>query len=121
MLKPIRSKKEYKAALNRIYDLFRSELKVNSDEYNELDIISILVENYESKRFAIELPDPIEAIKFRLEQLNMELSALVEILGSKSRASEILNKNGYNIKFIIFVRIYFKFILHQIINSIQCC
>jgi|ERR1017187_864219 HTH-type transcriptional regulator/antitoxin HigA len=92
MLKPIRSKKEYKAALNRIYDLMQNELKVNSDEYNELDIISILVENYESKRFAIELPDPIEAIKFRLEQLNMELSALVEILGSKSRASEILNR-----------------------------
>jgi HTH-type transcriptional regulator / antitoxin HigA len=92
MLKPIRSKKEYKSALNRIYDLMQKELKVNSVEYNELDVLSILVESYESKAFPINLPDPIEAIKFRLEQLNMEPSALVSILGSKSRASEILNR-----------------------------
>jgi HTH-type transcriptional regulator/antitoxin HigA len=71
MLKPIRSKKEYKAALNRIYDLMQKVLKVNSAEYNELDVLSILVENYESKAFPINLPDPVEAIKFRLEQLNM--------------------------------------------------
>ena len=92
MLKPIRSKKEYKFALNRIYDLMQKDLKINSDEYNELDLLSILVENYESKSFPIDLPDPIEAIKFRLEQLNMEPSALISILGSKSRASEILNR-----------------------------
>jgi HTH-type transcriptional regulator/antitoxin HigA len=92
MLKPIRSKKEYKLALNRIYDLMQKDLKINSDEYNELDLLSILVENYESKSFPIDLPDPIEAIKFRLEQLNLEPSALISILGSKSRASEILNR-----------------------------
>ncbi|MDR3666444.1 MAG: transcriptional regulator [Ignavibacteriaceae bacterium] len=92
MIKPIRSKKEYKAALDRVYSLIQSELKVNSDEYNELDLLSILVENYERKHFPIELPDPVEAIKFRLEQLNLEPSALISILGSKSRVSEILNR-----------------------------
>ena len=92
MLKPIRSKKDYKTTLNRIYDLMQKDLKINSDEYNELDVLSILVENYESKSFPIDLPDPIEAIKFRLEQLNLEPSALISILGSKSRASEILNR-----------------------------
>jgi HTH-type transcriptional regulator / antitoxin HigA len=92
MIKPIRSKKEFKAAVDRIYGLMQSELKVNSDEYNELDLLSILVENYESKHFPIGLPDPIEAIKFRLEQLNLEPSALISILGSKSRVSEILNR-----------------------------
>jgi HTH-type transcriptional regulator / antitoxin HigA len=92
MIKPIKSNKEYKAALNRIYDLMQMELKINSDEYNELDVLSILVENYVSKRFSIGLPDPIEAIKFRLEQMNLEPSALISILGSKSRASEILNR-----------------------------
>jgi HTH-type transcriptional regulator/antitoxin HigA len=92
MIKPVRSKKEYKTALNRIYELMQKDLIVNSDEYNELDVISILVENYESKNFPVELPDPIEAIKFRLEQLNLEPSALISILGSKSRASEILNR-----------------------------
>ena len=57
MLKPIRSKKEYILALNRIYDLMQKDLKINSDEYNELDLLSILVENYESKSFPIDLPD----------------------------------------------------------------
>jgi len=57
MVKPIRSKKGYKAALNRIYELMQSDHRVNSIEYNELDLLSILVENYESKRFPIELPD----------------------------------------------------------------
>jgi HTH-type transcriptional regulator/antitoxin HigA len=92
MLKPIRTKKEYNAALDRIFELMQKDLKENSKEYDELDILSILVENYESARFPIELPDPVEAIKFRLEQLNLETSALVPILGSKSRTSEILNK-----------------------------
>lgn len=92
MLKPIRTKKEYKTAIARIYELMQKDIKINSEDYNELDVLSIFVENYESKSFPIEMPDPIEAIKFRLEQLNLEPSALVSILGSKSRASEILNR-----------------------------
>ena len=92
MLNPIRTKKDYKTALDRIYLLMQKELKVNSEEYNELEIISILVENYENNKFNIEKPDPVEAIKFRLEQLNMNNSDLVKIIGSKSRTSEILNR-----------------------------
>src|SRR3990172_6140580 len=92
MLKPIRTKKQYNAALNRIYELMQMDLKTNSDEYNELEVLSILVENYEVKNFPIDLPDPIEAIKFRLEQLGKDPSELSKILGSKSRASEILNR-----------------------------
>ncbi len=57
-----------------------------------VDVLSIFVENYESKNFPIEMPDPIEAIKFRLEQLNLEPSALISILESRSRASEVLNR-----------------------------
>lgn len=95
MLKPIRTKKDYKAALNRIYVLMNSHqngLRVNSDEYNELDLLAILVEKYEEQHYPIDLPDPVEAIKFRLEQLGLGTSALASILGSKSRASEILNR-----------------------------
>ena len=92
MLKPIRTKKEYKAALERVYELMQKELKINSEEYNELDVLSILVEDYESKNFPIKLPDPVEAIKFRMDQLNLNSSDLAAILGSKSRASEILNR-----------------------------
>lgn len=92
MLSPIRTKKDYKAALDRVYKLLQKELKVNSKEYNELELLSILVENYENKKYPIDKPDPIEAIKFRLEQLNLDTSALVQIIGSKSRTSEILNR-----------------------------
>lgn len=92
MLKPIRTKKLYKNALDRIYELMQKDLQKGSDEYGELEILSILVEDYERKNFPIGLPEPVEAIKFRLEQLNLGTSDLVSILGSKSRASEILNR-----------------------------
>lgn len=92
MLSPIRTKKDYKTALERVYKLMQKDLKVNSNEYNELEILSILVENYEHTKYAIDKPDPVEAIKFRLEQLNLDTSALVKIIGSKSRTSEILNR-----------------------------
>ena len=92
MLKPIRTKKEYKKALDRIYDLMQKGLTAGSEEYDELEVLSILVDDYENKNFPIDLPDPVEAIKFRLEQLDLEPSALISIIGSKSRTSEILNR-----------------------------
>jgi HTH-type transcriptional regulator/antitoxin HigA len=70
----------------------KKNIKINSDYYDELEVLSIFVENYENKNFPIEMPDPVEAIKFRLEQLNLEISALAQILGSKRRASEILDR-----------------------------
>jgi len=92
MRKPIRTKKDYNAALKRIYEMMQIDLKTDSDEYNELDLLTILVEKYEEKNYPINLPDPVEAIKFRLEQLNFDTTALANMLGSKSRASEILNR-----------------------------
>ncbi len=92
MLKPIRAKKEYKKALNRIYELIQKEPKTGSEEFDELEILSILIDAYENKNFPIGFPDPVEAIKFRLEQMGLETSALVSIIGSKSRTSEILNR-----------------------------
>ncbi|MDA3861121.1 MAG: hypothetical protein PF445_07820 [Melioribacteraceae bacterium] len=67
MIKAIKTKKEHSILLNRIYELMQLELKANSVEYNELEILSLLVDDYEKKQFPIGLPDPIDAIKFRLE------------------------------------------------------
>jgi len=89
--KPIRTQKEYRDALKRIYHLMQLELKVKSKEFDELELLSILVDDYENRNFPIDLPDPIEAIKFRMEQLNLDRSDLVSVIGSKSRTSEILN------------------------------
>lgn len=89
-LKPIKTEQDYKQALERLDDIF--DAKPNSKEGDELEILGILIEKYENENFPIELPDPIEAIKFRMEQLNFSQNDLAKIIGLKSRASEILNK-----------------------------
>lgn len=89
-VKPIKTEQDYMEALERLEVIF--DAKPGTKEGDELEILGILLEKYENENFPIELPDPIEAIKFRMEQLNYSQSDLAEIIGLKSRASEILNK-----------------------------
>jgi len=89
-LKPIKTEKDYFQALDRLELIF--DAKPGTKEGDELEILGILLEKYEDEHFLIELPDPIEAIKFRMEQLNYSQNDLQEVIGLKSRASEILNK-----------------------------
>lgn len=89
-LKPIKNEKDYQFALERLEKIF--DAKLGTAEGDELEILGILIENYENEHFPMDLPDPIEAIKFRMEQLNYSQSDLAEIIGLKSRASEILNR-----------------------------
>ena len=88
--KIIKTEEEYRTALCRIDELMDAE--PNTSEGDELELLVTLVELYEEKEFPIEMPDPIEAIKFRMEQLNLNQKALVPFIGSKSKVSEILNK-----------------------------
>ena len=87
---PIRNNKDYQNALKRLEEIFDS--KKGTERGDELEILSILIEKYENERFPIDLPDPIEAIKFRMEQMGMKPKDLAEVVGYKSRVSEILNK-----------------------------
>ncbi len=89
-IKPIKTKADYEKALERLEIIF--DAKKGTKEGDELEILSILIEKFEKENFPIELPDPIEAIKFRMEQLGMKQKDLAEIVGFKSRVSEILNK-----------------------------
>ncbi len=89
-IRPIKTKKDYNQALERLDVIF--DAKKGSPEGDELEILGILVEQYENDHFPIDLPDPIEAIKFRMEQMGYNQSDLANIVGLKSRASEILNK-----------------------------
>lgn len=91
MIKPIKSKKQYKEYLKIAYDLMQLKIKPNSHESDKLELLSILIEQFEKENYPIEPPHPIEAILFRLDQLNMKKSELAKILGTRSRASEILN------------------------------
>ena len=90
MLKLIKTKKDHEAALERIYELMQMNLKAGSLS-DELEALSILVEAYEEKHYPIPPPHPIEAIKFRLEQMVMDEKGLNKILGGRSRKSEILS------------------------------
>ena len=88
--KVIKTKKQYTQALNRLEEII--DAKKNTPDGDELELLSLLIEHYENKHFAIENPDPIEAIKFRMEQLGYNQTDLAKIVGLKSRVSEILNK-----------------------------
>lgn len=89
-LKLIKTEQDYQQALVRLEKIF--DANPGSKEGDELEILGILIEKYENEYFPIELPDPIEAIKFRMEQLNYSQNDLADIIGLKSRASEILNR-----------------------------
>jgi|SRR5690606_20660941 len=89
-IKPIRNEADYKNALERLEVIF--DAKRGTKEGDELEILSILIDNYESENFPIEMPDPISAINFRMEQMGLKQKDLVEMIGFKSRVSEIMNK-----------------------------
>jgi len=89
-IKPIKNEQDYDIALERIYALM--DAKKGTKEGDQLEVLSILVEDYESVHHPIGLPDPVEAIKFKMEQLELNQKDLVGILGFPSRVSEILNK-----------------------------
>ena len=88
-LQPIRTKEQYKSYLIIIDSLVNCE--ENSPEEQVLELVSILVESYESEHYAIEAPDPIEAIKLRIEEKGLKRKDLAIYFGSTSRVSEILN------------------------------
>ena len=87
---PIRNEQDYQNALERLEVIF--DAKRGTEEGDELEILSILIDNYENEHFPIGMPDPIEAIKFRMEQMGMKQKDLAEVFGFKSRVSEILSK-----------------------------
>lgn len=89
-IKVIKTKKDYEEALMRIEELFNA--KANTSDGDLLDVLVTLVEAYERKQFEIAPPDPIEAIKFRMDQLGLKQSDIAEVIGGKNRASEILNR-----------------------------
>ncbi len=89
-IKPIKSEKDYRQSLERLEIIF--DAPVNTKKGDEAEILSLLIENYENEHYPIESPDPIEAIKIRMEEMNMAQKDLVGIIGGKSRVSEILNR-----------------------------
>lgn len=86
----IKSEKAYNKALTRLKEIF--DASVNSKEGDEAEVLSLLIVHYEKNHFPIKAPDPIEAIKIRMEEMNLKQKDLIGVIGGKSRVSEVLNK-----------------------------
>lgn len=98
-IRPIRNASDHERALKRIQALMTA--KPGTDDGDELDVLATLVDVYEAEQFPIDAPDPIEAIKFRMEQLGLERKDLEPLIGSRARVSEVLNKRrGLSLKMI---------------------
>jgi len=118
-IKILKSKQEYDKACERIYSLIQSTEKAiepESPEGEELELLSMLVEKYEQEHFPVEAPNPIEAIKFRMEQMNLKQVDIAPLLGGKTRVSEILNgKRALTLKMIILLNRYLGIPLESLI------
>ena len=89
-IKVIKTEDDYNQALKRLDVVF--DAPADTPEGDEADLLGILIEKYEDEYYPIGPPDPIEAIKFRMEQMNMDNNDLAKIIGYKSRVSEIFNR-----------------------------
>lgn len=87
-IKPIRSDEDYRGALKRIESLMNAE--AGTPEADELDVLSTLVERYEEQHFPMDLPDPIDALRFRMEQSDLFPRDLIPFIGSRAKVSEVL-------------------------------
>lgn len=100
-IRPIRTENDYKAALRELSAYFDNEPTPGSEDGDRFEIIATLVEAYEAKHFPIEAPDPIEAIRFRMEQGGLTVKDLVPSIGQPNRVYEVLNrKRGLTLEMI---------------------
>lgn len=91
-IRPIHTKSDYQAALKVVSDLIDMDPKRGTPEGDQLEVLGTLVEVYEAKHYPIELPDPIEAIKFRMEQQGLSAKDLKPMIGGLNRVYEVLNR-----------------------------
>ena len=89
-IRPIKSEADYEKALTRLDEVF--DAPIGSDEGDEAEVLTVLIDNYEREHYQITAPDPIEAVKIRMEEMDLKQKDLVGIIGGKSRVSEVLNR-----------------------------
>ena len=89
-IKPIKTENDYLMALKRLEMIF--DAPVGAEESDEADILGLMVDDYENKHYPVEAPDPIEAIKIRMEEMQLNQIDLVDAIGGKNRVSEVLNR-----------------------------
>ena len=119
--KILRTEQEYDVACERIYNLINSTenlIELDSPEGEEMELLSLLVEKYEQEHFPIEAPNPIEAIKFRMEQMNLKQSDIASLFGGKTRISEVLHgKRPLNLNMIVLLNRYLGIPLESLVSG----
>lgn len=90
-IRPIKTEQDYKAALVAVEPMFDNEPEMNTPEGDFFEVMCLLIEEYEKKHYPVEPPDPVEAIKFRMEQLGLTAKDLAPAIGRENRVYEILN------------------------------
>jgi HTH-type transcriptional regulator/antitoxin HigA len=115
-IQPIKNEESYELTLARVGELMNAV--PDTPEGDELDILVTLIEAYEEKNYPIEAPNPIEAIRFRMEQYGMSNNDLVEYIGSTGRVSEVLNyKRSLSITMIRNLNSGLKIPLESLLNE----
>ena len=113
---PIKSENDYEKALAEVEKSWGSE--EGTEAGDKLDILLVLVEDYEEKHHAIDPPDPVEAIKFRMEQMNLSRKDLEKMIGSRGRVSEVLNhRRGLSLNMIRSLHSNLQIPLESLIKS----
>ena len=92
MIRIIKTNNQYEEALAMVEELMDLEPNPGTREADKLELLTLLISNYEREHFPMEMPDPIEAIKFRMEQQQLSQKDLMPYIGSRSRVSEVLNR-----------------------------
>lgn len=89
-IKPIKTESDYQKALKRLEVIF--DAAIGTPKSDEADLLGLMIDEYEKKHYPIDAPDPIEAIKIRMEEMHLKQVDLINEIGGKSRVSEILNR-----------------------------
>lgn len=119
--KILKTEQEYNKACERIYKLINSStiaIEPESPEGEEIELLSLLVEKYEHEHHPVEAPNPIEAIKFRMKQMNLKQTDIAALFGGTTRVSQVLNgKRPLTLKTITLLNRYLGIPLESLVNS----
>jgi HTH-type transcriptional regulator / antitoxin HigA len=119
--KILKTEQEYNEACERVYELINSSenaIEPNCPEGEEIELLSLLIEKYEQENYQMEAPSPIEAIKFRMEQMNLKQADIAPLFGGKTRVSEVLNgKRTLTLKMITLLNRYLGLPLESLISG----
>ena len=119
--KIFKTEQEYNEACERIFSLINSSesaIEPDSPEGEEIELISLLIEKYEQEHHKMEAPNPMEAIKFRMEQMNLKQTDIAPLFGGKTRVSEVLNgKRTLTLKMITLLNRYLGIPLESLVSG----